>query len=315
MAPGLEISGCAQSEKAIALSDIWTWPLDHNATGQHILFQAGYRTYMGEEYWIGPKELPRRTMPPNPKLQEPILIWYLGANTSSGLGTMFYKQCWLQTALIKHSISTDHHGRVNGTSTMTFARFTNDAPVEEGYEQGGNASTVITAALQHLDTELISNLTFIIDRDNSPTLIPGDEGGLGMFSLNEKSAYNSSFQDPMTRVKEMLNDIFFPASIIIGSPGYHELDLFAVVPPETTVNHSITGYRADADSVVYEIRFTWYVIAACIQGFAIMVTAFLYWGWWQLGRRVSFSPIEIAKAFDAPLLRDANTNAGAKGFV
>lgn len=30
---------------------------------------------------------------------------------------------------------------------------------------------------------------------------------------------------------------------------------------------------------------------------------------------VSFSPIEIAKAFDAPLLQGANTNAGAKGLV
>jgi hypothetical protein len=48
---------------------------------------------------------------------------------------------------------------------------------------------------------------------------------------------------------------------------------------------------------------------------AILFAALLYWGWWQLGRHVSFSPIEIAKAFDAPLLQDVNTNSRAKDLL
>jgi hypothetical protein len=59
----------------------------------------------------------------------------------------------------------------------------------------------------------------------------------------------------------------------------------------------------------------WYIIAPSIQGFTILFAALLYWGWWQLGRRVSFSPIEIAKAFDAPLLQNVNTNSRAKDLL
>jgi hypothetical protein len=59
----------------------------------------------------------------------------------------------------------------------------------------------------------------------------------------------------------------------------------------------------------------WYIIAASIQCFAILFAALLYWGWWRLGRHVSLSPIEIAKAFDAPLLQDVNTNARAKDLL
>lgn len=34
-----------------------------------------------------------------------------------------------------------------------------------------------------------------------------------------------------------------------------------------------------------------------------------YWGWWRLGRQVSMSPLEIARAFNAPILQDADPNA------
>jgi hypothetical protein len=36
-----------------------------------------------------------------------------------------------------------------------------------------------------------------------------------------------------------------------------------------------------------------------------------YWGWWHLGRPVSMSFLEIAKAFDAPLMQRANPNGTA----
>lgn len=51
--------------------------------------------------------------------------------------------------------------------------------------------------------------------------------------------------------------------------------------------------------------------------FAVIVLACLsiiptYWGWWHLGRPVSMSVLEIAKAFDAPLLRDLDPNGSAE---
>ena len=38
-------------------------------------------------------------------------------------------------------------------------------------------------------------------------------------------------------------------------------------------------------------------------------TIALFYGWWELGRAVSLSPIEIAKVFDAPLLNGKGTSA------
>jgi hypothetical protein len=44
----------------------------------------------------------------------------------------------------------------------------------------------------------------------------------------------------------------------------------------------------------------------CFTCLAILST---YWGWWRLGREVSMSPLEIARAFGAPLLETADPNA------
>ena len=41
----------------------------------------------------------------------------------------------------------------------------------------------------------------------------------------------------------------------------------------------------------------------------------VYYGWWRLGRSFSQSPVEIAKAFNAPLLADANSNDTAATMV
>ena len=41
----------------------------------------------------------------------------------------------------------------------------------------------------------------------------------------------------------------------------------------------------------------------------------LFIGWWELGRPVSFSPLEVAKAFDAPLLGAVDSIGGKEGIA
>jgi hypothetical protein len=52
------------------------------------------------------------------------------------------------------------------------------------------------------------------------------------------------------------------------------------------------------------------VAAAIISLSSIVAVALTFYGWWELGRQVSLSPLKIAKAFDAPLLRFVGSNIG-----
>jgi len=84
-----------------------------------------------------------------------------------------------------------------------------------------------------------------------------------------------------------------------------------LAPNLTLVNRTIDQEVEVAmtfDETVYEVQpqslaaaFT-LIVMACLS---IIPT---YWGWWRLGRPVSMSPLEVAKAFDAPLMQQADPN-------
>lgn len=84
-----------------------------------------------------------------------------------------------------------------------------------------------------------------------------------------------------------------------------------IVPDLSTVNRTITQQataRMTHPETVYRAHSDWLG-----GGFAVIVLACIsiiptYRGWWNLPRNVSMSPLEVARAFDAPLLRNADPN-------
>ena len=57
-----------------------------------------------------------------------------------------------------------------------------------------------------------------------------------------------------------------------------------------------------------------YIYLYCAVGVLVLALIALFvqlWGWWELGRSVSLSPIEIAKAFGARLLRTTSNGVNA----
>ncbi|KAH6685465.1 hypothetical protein F5X68DRAFT_210194 [Plectosphaerella plurivora] len=59
---------------------------------------------------------------------------------------------------------------------------------------------------------------------------------------------------------------------------------------------------------VYKANMLFAAIAVGMSFLATLLITLLFTGWQHLGRSFSASPLEIAKAFDAPLLRDAGSN-------
>jgi hypothetical protein len=53
-------------------------------------------------------------------------------------------------------------------------------------------------------------------------------------------------------------------------------------------------------------------IATLVSALAILSVLLTFNGFWRLGRKVSMSPLETAKAFDAPIMKEADSSAPAK---
>jgi hypothetical protein len=108
---------------------------------------------------------------------------------------------------------------------------------------------------------------------------------------------SETFKDPMEDMLDKFREIAFRASVRAGKDRAFVTDAQQSVTYHGTANHSIyiTDFR--------------YMIAAAVVSFAsIVAISATFYGWWQLGRTATLGPLEIAKAFDAPLLAQVGSN-------
>lgn len=101
---------------------------------------------------------------------------------------------------------------------------------------------------------------------------------------------NVSFSNPTVDLVKAVNDIAFRTAIAASNATtpYDSSDLDS---PEV---QPVNRYRANWPYLAASLAVT-------ILGVAMIVPAF--YGWWQLGRKVSLNPIEMAEAFNAPVLQ------------
>lgn len=66
---------------------------------------------------------------------------------------------------------------------------------------------------------------------------------------------------------------------------------------------------------MYKSQYVYLAIAVAITVLASLSVFGLLLGWWKPGRNVTLSPIEVAKAFAAPSLQDAHSNADIKTLL
>ena len=54
--------------------------------------------------------------------------------------------------------------------------------------------------------------------------------------------------------------------------------------------------------MVFESHYAYLIGAVCLIVACLLSVAITFFGWWELGRKMTLSPIEIARSFSAPLL-------------
>ena len=67
--------------------------------------------------------------------------------------------------------------------------------------------------------------------------------------------------------------------------------------------------------LIYESHYLFLGIATAISVIAVLAVSCTFHGYWRLGRTVSMSPLETARAFAAPLLKEGDSNGNAKEML
>ena len=116
--------------------------------------------------------------------------------------------------------------------------------------------------------------------------------------LTDRFSHTATWGDPTEYMINQMRQLAFRTS------------LQAAKDNATASNATQTiAYMGSSTETVYETNFNLVAAAAALNLLAVLAIIPTYRGWWALGRRFTLSPLEIARAFDAPLLRDTEYNS------
>src|SRR5438045_1641832 len=90
--------------------------------------------------------------------------------------------------------------------------------------------------------------------------------------------------------------------------GIREMVFRSAVSASNATDKQILAGTDTANRTFYTSDYRYLIAAMVVMVVDVCVIIPLFLGWWQLGRPVSLSPIEIAKAFRAPLLHGSECN-------
>jgi len=115
----------------------------------------------------------------------------------------------------------------------------------------------------------------------------------------ETGMCNIKFNDPVQNLLAQARELMFRTSLAFGNSSNVQ---------------TISGTAARTTNV-YRSHYEFLAAAVALTLVSVLVVLATFNGFWSLGRSVSMSPIEIVKAFGAPLLAAEDSNAKAKELV
>jgi hypothetical protein len=161
-------------------------------------------------------------------------------------------------------------------------------------------------ALQNILTSLFA--THITQSYNSASgfsIIPstGLEGS--WWALLQSIAYfpggcSISVVDPSQYVITEINNILFRMAVMAATDRNGSSDAYMTPFPEDVLENLVGNQTRD--TIVYTSDYRWMAGAITIMALCVLCVLPVYYGFWELGRKVTLGPMEIASAFQAPVL-------------
>lgn len=140
----------------------------------------------------------------------------------------------------------------------------------------------------------------------------------GAIRTNQSSCVMAP-QDPMNYIISQINSIMFRSSISAAFTGDFIADPlpsgFFNLPPIPANVKTLVADWMYSPSVLYSAEWPFMIAAAVVMFVCICFILPSYWGYWELGRKVTLGPMEIASAFQAPVLQHGEQGAPGGGEV
>jgi len=255
-----------------------------------------------------------------------------GATSDSCPGKLTRRVCGIRPAVVEYPVTVmmPSEQELKGKNIVTHVKFFNDVndwPLGSTLsteqiddlkvikyidleEEFGNVSTV--GAMTYVFNNLYSssaNLTYTTGWDLSSR---GSQAQTVFYAENDrdddhsKCYYNitkAGRDDPAIELLRKVNTLAFVAGLYLnGAPNTDRKDRIAKNMAHQTIVTAVTGIVEQ-----YQTSFAYVGGALAATLITVLLVLPVYWGFWQLGRKVTLGPLEISHAFNAPMIRPEKT--------
>lgn len=236
---------------------------------------------------------------------------YSSAVNDSCIATLTIDTCRIDAAVVEYPVI------IQNTTLLLDPTRLRDMPVITTYTTPGDSLTApsrsgvgpLAGLGNFIDGYYGANLTVSI-RDKSPRAVfEGDYRFVmaNYFYHSEPTSYtNHTFENcvlkwssPTNFILNMTHSFMFRAALHAGSSSLQTQNI---------------PVRRSNPALVFKVDYPSLYVALALIAVALASLLILFRGWWELGREVTLSPLELAKAFQAPLLR-ADGNADVKEII
>jgi hypothetical protein len=231
-------------------------------------------------------------------------------------GPVTSTHCYLRSAIAEYGVViTNETVTLKDPANPAFVSWANNTAItKETIDKFGlrqrNGSSYISTTLGGLVSAFQYEYPF--GGYAAPPKHPGvldiimDNNGASWFMLQQITNYDRynngtdcvlAWDDPRPAVMTGLNEIMFRTGVHVAR-AYDSAFLRDRLDPGVQINYTTTG-RLQSPVEVFKTDFVFFYAAAALQVLTIGLVLSTFWGYWRLGREVSFSPLEIGKVRNA----------------
>lgn len=277
----------------VSFNTIWATPEKPYASVQLNMLYAD--THLGEQPGSCPGFVTRRSCEIRPAVVEyPLTVMTPSEEELAGGNIVTHIKFFNQTGSAEFGASVDGE-QIDQLKVLEYRDLN---------EQLGQVSTV--GALTYVFNNLYSSSAKLSFREEWNIEVEGSQAQSVFFADSDDDDANRCYydidkngrDDPAIVLLRKLNTLSFVAGLYLNNAPKTAVEKRkSANMPSQTVLTSVTGIVE-----VYTTNFS-YVAGALV---ATLVTVLLvlpvYWGFWQLGRKVTLGPLEITEAFGAPIV-------------
>lgn len=237
-------------------------------------------------------------------------------------------RCTLQPATIEYpviftndTITLDAAGswrtdRVHAYRPLTY----NETEMVRGSSTHGGLYVYIEALYKSSYWTAYDGVTGWRGGPSGPTVQRYSNNVIEMNSYDPQNACKVTFFDPTTDAMDTIREIAFRTALYISQANRKEQAPQSLLKNTTSTQWNETYMQQieveqTTKRIVFGSQKTFLAIAVSMTLLTTLCIFFISLGWWHLGREVSLSPIETAKAFSAPALQNANSNAKTNAIL